>query len=84
MKSIEWLYNELIKTWYDRNSSYDILKQAKEKNEEEMMNFANWCRIHDNKYPNQIWSIQQLFDKYRKTYESQGNPDTSSPNIKNK
>jgi hypothetical protein len=87
--SVDWLQRKITETYINEGKlplayTLDLVKQAKEKNEEEMMNFANWCRIHDNKYPNQIWSIQQLFDKYRKTYGSQKTPDTSSPNIKNK
>jgi hypothetical protein len=34
--------------------------------EEEVLEFANWCRIHDGKYPNQVWTIQDLFEKYEK------------------
>jgi hypothetical protein len=40
--------------------------QAKQIEEERMMNFANWCRIHDSSNPNQVWTIQQLFEKYNK------------------
>jgi hypothetical protein len=79
--AVEWLIEN---TAMSNDIWADEINQAKEKSEEEMMNFANWCRIYDNKYPNQIWSIQQLFDKYRKIYESQGSPDTFSPNTKNK
>jgi hypothetical protein len=34
--------------------------------EEEFLEFANWCRIQDNKYPNRIISIQQLFEQFKK------------------
>lgn len=34
--------------------------------EEDMLNFANWCRIHDNSHKNEVWTIQQLWDKYNK------------------
>jgi len=41
-------------------------QQERMYSEEEVLEFANWCRIHDSKYPNQIWTIQQLFEKYEK------------------
>jgi len=65
--AVEWLFIQLYLRFEMKGDGREmdkVLEQAKEKNEKEMMNFANWCRIHDNKYPNQAWSIQQLFDKY--------------------
>jgi hypothetical protein len=29
MTSVEWIYEELIKTWYDKKSSQKLLEQAK-------------------------------------------------------
>jgi hypothetical protein len=50
----------------------DLIEQAKEMDKNKMMDFANWCRIHDAKYPNQVWTIQQLFEKYEKeTFKSE-------------
>jgi hypothetical protein len=47
----------------------DAMKKAKAMEKEHKIDFANWCRIHDNKYPNEVWTIQQLFDKYiKETY----------------
>ena len=41
--------------------------------EERMIDFANWCRIHDKKFPNEVWTIQQLHTKYfTETYGSKG------------
>ena len=34
--------------------------------EEEVFEFANWCRIQDNKYPNRVITIQQLFEQFKK------------------
>jgi hypothetical protein len=34
--------------------------------EEELLEFANWCRIQDNKYPNRVITIQQLFTQFKK------------------
>ena len=42
----------------------DATNISKEMEEQQKIEFANWCRIHDNKYPNEVWTIQQLFDKY--------------------
>jgi hypothetical protein len=33
--------------------------------EEELLEFANWCRIHDNKHPNRVITIQQLFEQFK-------------------
>jgi hypothetical protein len=36
------------------------------------MDFANWCRIHENLNKNKVFTIQQLFDKYQKeTFKSE-------------
>lgn len=47
----------------------DKINQAKEMEKNQKMDFANWCRIHDNKYPNTVMTIQQLYDLYEKTSE---------------
>ena len=43
-----------------------IFDKAKETlyTEEQMIDFGNWCRIHDNLHKNEVWTIQQLWDKY--------------------
>lgn len=35
--------------------------------EEDMLDFANYCRIQDNKYPNTVFMIQQHFEKFKKS-----------------
>ena len=41
-------------------------QQERMYSEEDMLEFANWCRIQDNKYPNRVILIQQLFEKFKK------------------
>jgi hypothetical protein len=44
-------------------------QQEQDKNmysEEEVLEFANWCRIEDNKHPNRVITIQQLFEQFKK------------------
>lgn len=49
----------------------DKINQAKEMEKNQKMDFANWCRIHDNKYPNTVMTIQQLYDKYEQELGSE-------------
>jgi hypothetical protein len=40
--AVEWLFEQLTSTWYDTNSSQDILKQAKAMEKEQFIeNFIN-------------------------------------------
>lgn len=41
-------------------------QQERMYSEEEVLEFANWCRIQDNKYPNRVITIQQLFTQFKK------------------
>jgi len=41
-------------------------KWQAEKMYSEELEFANWCRIQDNKYPNRVITIQQLFTQFKK------------------
>jgi hypothetical protein len=41
-------------------------QQERMYSEEELLEFANWCRIQDNKYPNCCRTIQQLFTQFKK------------------
>ena len=36
-------------------------------NEGKAIGFANWCRIHDRLHQNEVWTIQQLFYKWKAT-----------------
>lgn len=54
----------------------DMFKEGAKWNEEIMIDFANWCRIHDKKFPNEVWTIQQLHTKYfDETYGSKGSDE---------
>lgn len=44
----------------------DDTKSQQSYSEEEVLEFANWCRIQDNKYPNRVINIQQLFKQFKK------------------
>jgi hypothetical protein len=33
--------------------------------DEEVLEFANWCRIQDNKHPNRVITTQQLFEQFK-------------------
>lgn len=74
--AIEWL--ESMLPMVNNNDPYlnikNILNQAREMekqrmkemySEEEVLEFANWCRIQDNKYPNKVITIQQLFEQFK-------------------
>jgi ADP-ribose pyrophosphatase YjhB (NUDIX family) len=41
-------------------------QQERMYSEEEVLEFANWCRIQDNKHPNRVITIQQLFEQFKK------------------
>ena len=43
--AVEWLFSQMTSTWYDTNSSKDILKQAKEMEKQEMIEFAETVPI---------------------------------------
>jgi hypothetical protein len=43
-----------------------LKKQQTMYSEEEVLEFANWCRIQDNKHPNRVITIQQLFEQFKK------------------
>jgi SMC interacting uncharacterized protein involved in chromosome segregation len=44
-------------------------QDKKKYSEEDMLDFANWCRILDNKHHNRVITIQQLFKQFKKTEE---------------
>lgn len=56
----------------------DKINQAKEMEKNQKMDFANWCRIHDSKYPNTVMTIQQLYDKYEQELGSELESGNSS------
>ena len=60
----EWLAVKLFNAAPYPSVWDKYIEQAKEMEKQQMMSFANWCRIHDSTHENEIWTIQQLFDKY--------------------
>ena len=54
--AVEWLFEQLTSTWYDTNSSQDILKQAKAIEKKQMIDFADNARYDAEKYYNQIYN----------------------------
>ena len=62
---------KLVKKCQDRMKSIRDKIETKRKSkkvysEEEVLEFANWCRVQDNKYPNRVITIQQLFEQFKK------------------
>jgi len=51
--------------WFEKFQEQDKKKYS----EEDMLDFANWCRILDNKHHNRVITIQQLFKQFKKTEE---------------
>jgi hypothetical protein len=45
--AVEWLYTELIKTWYDIKSSQELLEQAKQMEKEQLIAFHKWMLAND-------------------------------------
>ena len=43
--AIEWLYNELTKTWYDKKSSEELLEQAKKMEKKQIIDAYEWGLI---------------------------------------
>jgi hypothetical protein len=53
----------LVKAVFQDGANYQAKRSY---SEEELLEFANWCRIQDNKYPNWCRTIQQLFTQFKK------------------
>jgi hypothetical protein len=53
---------------YEVQQSKQIEVEQKAYTEKQILDFANWCRIYDNHYPNEVWTTQQLWSKYIKLY----------------
>ena len=60
----EWLAVKLFNAAPYPSVWDKFIEQSKEMEKQQMMSFANWCRIHDSAHENESWTIQQLFDKY--------------------
>ena len=67
--AVEWYNEEINKLNVGNDARVFIAKlfeQTKEMEKKQKMDFANWCRIHENLNKNKVFTIQQLFDKYQK------------------
>lgn len=66
--SVEWLKSKVlyIVPSSQKDDLLRLFEQAEQIEKEQRLEFANWCRIHDNKYPLHIFTIQQLWDEYQK------------------
>ena len=51
-----------------------LKEQTRYYSEEEVMRFGNFCRIHENKHPNEVWTIQQLYGKYLQSLSQEDKP----------
>jgi len=66
--AVEWLYNNLLPNPISNEDiEYNevVFENAKEMFEKQQMEFANWCRIQDNKYTTRVLTIQQLLEKFK-------------------
>lgn len=77
--AIEWFFDKL-KNHEIQAEHFELYQQAKAMEKEQMIKFTNECfknylSVRGYKTPEQY---------YNETYGSQGSPDTSSHNIKNK
>ncbi len=57
----------------DLKEGYEVEVQpyfahALEMERQQMLDFANWCRIYDSSHPNEVNTIEQLYSKYTETY----------------
>lgn len=67
--AVEWLYNNLILnpiTNEDIEYNQAVFENAKEMFEKQQIEFANWCRIQDNKYPDKLIFTKQLLKQFKK------------------
>lgn len=39
--AVDWLYHELTHTWYDSKSGLELLRQAKEMEKQQLIDFGN-------------------------------------------
>lgn len=70
--AVEKLINEISKDRVGQaiiKTFFKEFEDAKKLEREQKLDFANWCRIQDNKFPNRIMTIQQLYDEYEKSSE---------------
>ena len=70
--AVEWLIEQVALNEHEEGFflhtflSNEEISKAKDMQEEQMIDFANWCRIHDSYHKNEVWMIGQLYTKYLK------------------
>jgi hypothetical protein len=63
--AVEWLYDQLTSTWFDKASGTDILKKAKEIEKEQIMRTAWHCHIEGVR---QVSKTSQEYIEYAEQY----------------
>lgn len=71
--SVEWFYQQIR----DNGAGFtqeDLMEwhmQAKAMNEQEMIDFHNWCVGYKSNYPYQNWTTDFLLKRYKQTFKSE-------------
>jgi hypothetical protein len=64
--AVEWLYDQLTSTWFDKVSGTDVLKKAKEMEKEQMLNFYMWMRMNERGEEYFHYTDEDMFEEYLK------------------
>ena len=64
--AVEWLYDQLTSTWFDKVSGTDILKKAKEMEKEQTLNFYMWMRMNERAEEYFHYTDEDMFAEYLK------------------
>jgi hypothetical protein len=65
----EWAEEQCLVRRLAFMNGYNKAREKYKYTEEDMLEFANWCRIHDKKHPNEVWMIGQLLTKYESIHQ---------------
>ena len=69
--AVEWLHDELTKTWYDKKSSEELLEQAKQMEKEQISkawddgNYQYFCSVRTNE------DFDNGYEYYEEQYKSE-------------
>jgi hypothetical protein len=65
--AVEWLYDQLTSTWFDKVSGTDVLKKAKEMEKEQSIDFARLClnKAKDLDVLTAFINAQQYYETYK-------------------
>jgi hypothetical protein len=64
--AVEWLFDRLQSEPF---LTHEDFQQAKEMERQQIIFFANFCRVFDVKNPDEIISVVELLDKYNTIYK---------------